>query len=92
MMLLREAHAEANPANGLDPPGIAQLLPDGGHMCINCLRRAVPVTLPDMLEDLCAPPHGTGVLRKIGEDIELLGSQGDLLPIDVDPLGTSIDG
>ena len=86
------AEAQPDPADGLDPFRAAQLAAEGRHVHVDGLGRAVPVRVPDLLQDGLAADDGPRILGEKSQEIELLGRQGHLGPVDEDPSGTAIDG
>src|SRR6478735_1393517 len=86
------AQAEPDAAHGLDPPGIAELLAQRRDVHVECLRRAVPVRVPHVLEQLLARSHRTGVVGEEREQVELLRRQRDRVVVDGDATRAAVDG
>ena len=82
---------EADPADGLDPAMVAELLAQGGDVGVDGLGRSEPVDVPHPLEDLGAGEHRAGVVGEVGEDVELLGGERQLGAVDVHPPGAAVD-
>ena len=61
-------------------------------MHVDGLGRAVPVGVPDLFQDGLAADHRPRILGEQRQQVELLGRQRHLDPLDEDPSGPAIDG
>ncbi len=82
--VVSEDHVEpvTDAADRRDPRGITELLAQGRDVDVERLRRAPPVLVPDLLDELVATNHNPGVVGEPGEQIELLGRERDLVAVD----------
>jgi hypothetical protein len=60
----------------------AELLAQRRDVGVDCLGRAVPVGVPHRLEDLGPGVDGADVVGQEGQQVELLGREGDLVAVD----------
>jgi len=77
--------------DGLDPGGVAELLAEGRDVYVEGFGGPVPVRVPDLVHDLLPADDGPEVRTQQGEEVELLGCEGDLAPGDGDPSGSPVD-
>src|SRR5215472_2944597 len=71
----RVSQPEAAPVDGLDQPGLAQLLAERGDVHIQDLHRAVPVRIPRAFHDLLTGHHPSGIAGQALQDAEFLGRE-----------------
>ena len=60
-------------------------------MDVERLGRAVPVGVPDLVEDLAPGPHRTGVLGQQRQEGELLGREVDGVAADAHPVRATVE-
>ena len=94
-MLRRHFEPESDPADGFDPPGIAEFAADPRHVGVDRLGRAIPVGVPDVLDDVGARPDRTGIVGEERQQLEFLRRERDLgdrpLEVEGDAVGAAID-
>jgi hypothetical protein len=61
------------------------------HVDVERLRRPEPVLVPDAAHQVLAADDAAGVARELGEQVELLAAELDLLPADADPARGQVD-